>query len=377
MYNIKSINNTIYKFESFWKRDGYDLDDNKNKFPIPKEQNEWDNKQVFLEKILLVQNFVESKKNFVNYSKKEQINCLICNKKNINKKLYKMNRIIWEDSLFHYVDIHNIKPSEDFINIILNFNIYDFETKIISRMKSSIITNKKLQYLKITQNQINIMDALMEHGGYTKKYFDKKNDKLRYSEHAGLLDFNFKRLEKIVISGNTNDITHSDDEIFLPTNSDDMYDYEYIFHTHPPTPKPGHRYGIIYDFPSISDIFHFIEHYNNGKMQGSIVITPEGLYNIRKYNFDGKPIKYDRKDFYQKVRRSFIKIQDLAIDKYGTNISKNKFYSKVAQDTEFIKQFNETLNLFDIKIDFYPRKLFKGQWLIQDVYLPVFPIQKK
>ena len=40
--------------------------------------------------------------------------------------------------------------------------------------------------------------------------------------------------------------------------------YQYLFHTHPPTPKPGGRAGegIVYEFPSIGDILHFIDHFN-------------------------------------------------------------------------------------------------------------------
>lgn len=63
-----------------------------------------------------------------------------------------------------------------------------------------------------------------------------------------------------------------------------MLKQKYIFHTHPTTPYIGSRFknGIIYEFPSIMDINHFIEHHNRGELQISMVITPEGLYIIRK-----------------------------------------------------------------------------------------------
>ena len=108
--------------------------------------------------------------------------------------------------------------------------------------------------------------------------------------NISLLDFNNSGLEKIIISGNTSRVDANDDVIFLPKNMIDAFDYEYIFHTHPPTPKQGARanVGILYEFPSISDLFHFMDHYNEGKTQGSIVIAPEGMYIIRKkeeYNY--------------------------------------------------------------------------------------------
>ena len=34
----------------------------------------------------------------------------------------------------------------------------------------------------------------------------------------------------------------------------------------------------------VFDIFHFIEHHNQGKTQGSIIIAPEGLYIIKCIN---------------------------------------------------------------------------------------------
>ena len=51
--------------------------------------------------------------------------------------------------------------------------------------------------------------------------------------------------------------------------------------------------GILYEFPSISDITHFIEHHNNGKLLGSIIMAPEGIYIIRKNNFNRNPIHVD------------------------------------------------------------------------------------
>ena len=61
--------------------------------------------------------------------------------------------------------------------------------------------------------------------------------------------------------GNTNRVDKGDSEIYMPNNVDDMYNYEYMFHTHPPTPKPGGRadVGIMYELPSIGDLLHFID----------------------------------------------------------------------------------------------------------------------
>ena len=121
----------------------------------------------------------------------------------------------------------------------------------------------------------NILDALLYHGS-DKKLYQYKN-KFYYSEHFGLFDFNKDKLESIVIDANTNRIDEGDDSILMPTsNRKDLKDFEYIFHTHPPEQnKPGGRAidGILYEFPSISDLYHFIYYHNYGNINGSIVNT--------------------------------------------------------------------------------------------------------
>uniref|UniRef100_A0A6C0ADG9 Uncharacterized protein n=1 Tax=viral metagenome TaxID=1070528 RepID=A0A6C0ADG9_9ZZZZ len=374
--NLLQINNKYYKYESVWFRSKYRRDKNNKEFPRPKPKDvQWYNMSDFLEKLEQVEKFCRSKNNYEKYNKKDYHDCLICNEKNVGKGLFTMNRIRWEDSLYHYVKEHNIEPSNDFINMIFNFKNFNLITKNIGSLKSELVTTKEKMMIKLTKNQINIMDALMEHGGITKKYIDEDNNSFKYSEHAGLLDFDTKGLNKILIYGSTEKVSQSDDEIYLPRTKSDAYDYEYIFHTHPPTPKPGGRtdMGILYEFPSISDIFHFIEHYNNGYTQGSIVIAPEGMYNIRKKDFDRKKIEINRESFFNDIKVAFIEIETEAINKYGEKFTENDFYSKISQDRDFINKFNKYLNKYGINIDYYPRIKIKNRWIIDTVYLPVYP----
>ena len=221
------------------------------------------------------------------------------------------------------------------------------------------------------------MDALMQHGSYTKKYKDNKT--YRYSEHAGLLDFNVDDLEKIIVSSKPSRVDDGDDTIYLPENITDAYDYEYFFHTHPATPKAGGRVndGILYEFPSVSDIFHFIEHYNNGVTQGSIIISPEGMYVIRKSVIDDKKIIIKNEDnVYDAIEDYMTVVQDKAIKKYGYKFTLNEFYSKIAQDIKYIKMINKYLAQYNIYIEYSPRKKNKENlWLIESIYLPVYVIE--
>lgn len=371
---IKDNNNKIIKLESFWRSSlkSKTKDINNQLYPYPKEGKLWTDKEQFLDKLKIVNKFLEGAKKFIKIKDKlEHKNCLLCDEKNITKGYFLENNILWEEGLYHYIETHNIKPTYDFIDFIYQFNYHKKKSKRVLKLSSRTYIVDDIKYLKVEKNQLLILDALMEHGGYTKKYIGKES---KYSEHAGLLDFNNTGLEKVIISGKTNRVDKGDDDIFLPSNMPDAFDYEYIFHTHPPTPKPGGRaiYGILYEFPSISDIFHFIDHFNMGLTQGSLVICPEGMYNIRKYKFDRSKIKINENKLYKLLLKMYEDVQEQAIDKYGTDFTTYVFYSKIANDMTFIDKINILLHEYNLHIDFFPRIKEKNRWIIDTLYLPVY-----
>jgi hypothetical protein len=115
-----------------------------------------------------------------------------------------------------------------------------------------------------------------------------------------------------------------------------------------------------------------VDHYNRGKTIGSLVMTAEGLYNIRKYIDNNEKIKFNEDEMYNKMMKLFIKLQDMSIKKYGTTFSSYEFYSVIAHDTSYITKINNVLNKYDLSIDFYPRvKDIKGSWIVDNIYLPV------
>ena len=376
-------NSISYHYESFWRKSKKDnsTDSDGNLFPWPKEGNiYWTDKQQFKEKLIDVQNLLKNANKY-DSSYFNNPDCLLCGEKNITSGVFNLNNIIWEDGLLHYIDVHNVRPSSEFVDNIYKFQkpSRSFSRKRSIKYESQIYTIENANYVKLERNQIMIMDALMKHGGYSRKYIDHNNKGLyRYSEHAGLLDFHEHGLEKLVISGKTNRIDKGDEEIYLPKNMSEALDYEYIFHTHPPTPKPGGRakLGILYEFPSISDIFHFIDHFNDGVTQGSLVLTPEGLYNIRKLVFDRKKIIINEDQLYDKAKKAMRIAQDRALAKYGTEFTSLQYFSKISQDREYINIINQTLNNFKIQIDYFSReKDGTGKWIIDTIYLPIFVIE--
>lgn len=384
--NIIKINNRLYKVESLWRstKSSRDTDYFKNVLPFPYAESitDWQMKDMFLVKLKETQTFLEKKNKFFLFDDRLKKDCLLCGKKNVTTGYYELGSTRWDNGLLHYIKEHNVKPSDEFIDIIFRHEVNPrvLSRKKISDIKGLVVVKDNKRYLKLDRNQILIMDALMEHGGY-KIYVDQHKKKIfRYSEHAGLLDFQDEGLEKIIISANTTRVDENDDDIYMPKNMIEAFDYEYIFHTHPPTPTVGGRakVGVLYELPSISDIFHFIDHYNEGMVQGSIVICPEGAYIISKKDTDNKKIKIDEDEFYRKTIDTYYDVQQDGIKKYGTDFTPTVFYSQIAQDKTFIERVNKTINKFDIHIHYYSRvKDAKNRWIIDTIYVPVYVVEAR
>jgi hypothetical protein len=246
------------------------------------------------------------------------------------------------------------------------------------------VIKEKIRYIKILQNQLQILDSLLNDGSQ-KKYIDSQH-KLRYSEHSGLFDFDKTKLDKIIISGKTNREDNDDTDILLPQNMEDAMDYELMFHTHPPTPYPGARAinGILYEFPSISDLYHYAYHFNEGNIQASMIVAPEGIYII-KINDHIKKIDYPSDKAFKKMEIINIKINELAIKEYGIDYSNHRqkiFYEKVAQNTKYIKMFNRMVKKYfhkHMSIQYKPREYDRnsGKWIIKNLYIKISPVLLK
>jgi hypothetical protein len=379
MDNILIIKGRSYRLEKVWRlnKQDHSRDSKGELYPFPTQQNPWPDSKTLANRLALVNEYLELKKKYELYDVPRD--CLICGKKNITTKRFIFMETIWEDGLLHYITEHNIQPSIKFKQLLFRNDVIDVENKRTKQLlkNESMLTLERIkknnkQYVMIERNQLMILDALMIHGGYSKRYVDVEKDLNRYSEHAGLLDFEGTTLTKIVVSGRTNRVDVGDDEIFLPMHMEEMFEYEYIFHTHPPTPKPGGRAvdGILYEFPSIGDLYHFIDHHNEGNVIGSLVVTAEGLYNIRKLTSTINDIDVDEDALYKNYQKASSKIQKDAINKYGTKFNSNYFYSRIAQDTSYIETLNGTLNEYEMHIDYYPRQKNKsGNWFIDTVFL--------
>lgn len=311
--------------------------------------------------------------------KKKSNLCPICERVFEHEYIYKKKnlKIKINESDIHLLSTHNMIGDILYKKICSsNFDYIDF------------------QWCLITTNTINIIDGLYEIGSnqiYTQKNKNISESKItRFSEHSGFLYFEKNAVSDIKVITESR-VDNSDPSIYMPKNCLEALEVNYIFHTHPKTPYIGSRIknGIIYEFPSISDIIHFIDHHNNGKLQGSIIIAPEGIYIIRKNNFDKKNIIVDYDLMIQNLENVFIECYNESYSKYsfiGYDKLKYKnevklpdyfFYEQVARNYEYISKINKVLISHGLFIDYYARiyfdkpNIFADKWIFNDIYVPV------
>ena len=316
----------------------------------------------------------------INKSKKKnkENTCFCCGKKsNIIYTLKCENTAIKiTKSDVHIINSHNM-INADLYKQITNTKFIDFN----------------VEWYLIATNQLNILDGLYEVG--SNKIYIQKNKNIsqskisRFSEHSGFIYFDKNKVSNISIFSETR-VEKSDPTIYMPKNCLEALEANYIFHTHPKTPYIGSRIkgGIVYEFPSISDIVHFIEHHNNGKLLGSIIIAPEGIYIIRKNNFNRKNISVDYDIMIDELEEIFIlcnndsyfKYYSIDYEKYKINneikLPEDFFYNKISTNYNYIEKINKVLLKYDLFIDYYARTYFNktnfttNQWIFNDIYLP-------
>jgi hypothetical protein len=238
--------------------------------------------------------------------KTKEIKCQHCDKSYDMEYIYKNKD---EKLIIKKIDIHMLKKHYK-INIELYKNVS------LSNIKDDIIS-----WISLDTNGLNILDGLYDIGS-NKIYIEKNKNvftskKNRYSEHSGFIYFNKNKIDKITVLNNSR-VETSDPTIYMPNNTLEALKVDYLYHTHPKTPYIGSRIkvGIVYEFPSISDIIHYIEHHNNGRLLGSIIIAPEGIYIIHKNIFDREEIKLDYDIMFDKVEEIYHKCFKESFNEY-------------------------------------------------------------
>lgn len=322
--------------------------------------------QLIVEKIYII---IKSEETIIKRSKKDKA-CLHCNNFKSDNYTYTFKDVVINDIDIHYLEFHNL----------IKFVLYE---KVCN-----VNVNNFISFLNINTNAFHIIDGLYQEGS-NKIYIDNNKNVFnsninRYSEHYGYILFNNNKIDKI-ITLNQSRVSKNDPTIFLPKQSIELLKQKCIFHTHPTTPYIGSRFknGIIYEFPSIMDINHFIEHHNRGELQISLVITPEGLYSIRKKTFNNDKIVIDNDIFINEIEKIYKQCLNEIIETYKHSIvfdiNKYKindkyFYKHIASNIGYLIIINNLLEKYDITIDFYGRIPLKNNnkitYVFGDIYIP-------
>ena len=339
------------------------------------ENNIKTNSNFLLSKIQYIINNPET----IKKSKFKMSVCKYCNKDFEISYTYnrwgerKNNKIIIKEVDIHKLEDHNI----------IDINLY---TKLFK------FNLPNIDYCLINTNTLNIIDGLYEDGSYKKYIENNKNlfsSKVnRFSEHSGFIYFKDNKIDKIIVF-NDSRVDKNDPTIYMPKNNIEALEADYIYHTHPKTPYIGSRAedGIIYEFPSISDILHYIEHHNSGKLLGSLVFSPEGIYIIHKYNLNRDKIKIDYDLMITDLQKIYNLCYNESINQYkhiedykkddNIKIPDNIFHEKISLNFEYINNINKVLIKYDLYIDYYPRiKLSNPDnkdkyWVFPDIYVPL------
>ena len=307
----------------------------------------------------------------------DSIKCSQCSK----IKLYKLGNIIWSNKIKHLIEEHQMYPSEYFIKVIINTSIID--NCIINKpLELEAEQIKLFNYIPLHYNKLLILDALMHQGSYPRYLISKNdNEQFIYSEHSGVISLTDKIIDNIIVSAETDRIDNVDDNIYLPVNSKILGNHEFLFHTHPNTRTYAGRLneGIIYEFPSANDVLNFVKFHNEGIAQGSIVITPEGIYVIRpiwyqdKYNIEVKVFQY--------LKKLILKLEKRAVDKLKFNIKNLEklqdpdiFHDKVGSNFTYINKYNKFLEPYNLIIEYYPRQKKNGEWCLRPINLQYLEI---
>lgn len=312
-------------------------------------------------------------------------------KKN-NNNICELCQMVFKYEYVYKKKNFKIKINELEIHLLLVHNIIN--DILYKKICSLDLTEIDIKWCLLNINSINIINGLYEVGSnqiYTQKNKNISESKIsRFSEHSGFIYFEKNIVSDIKVITNSR-VDKTDPLIYMPKNCLEALNVNYIFHTHPKTPYLGSRIknGVIYEFPSISDIIHFIEHHNNGKLLGSIIIAPEGLYIIRKNNFDKKNIVIDYDLLIEDLEEVFIECYNESYSKYSIlNYNKLKFnneiklpdyffYEQIATNYEYINKINSVLIKHDLFIDYYARIYFEksnvsvDKWIFNDIYVPI------
>jgi hypothetical protein len=77
-----------------------------------------------------------------------QKKCLLCDDTTSATYTYKFGKYIWQDILLHYIDKHNIKPEEEFMDFIY-FSKLNMPINLTTNISLETVSTNKLKHIKV------------------------------------------------------------------------------------------------------------------------------------------------------------------------------------------------------------------------------------
>ena len=372
LHNKVDLMYPFRKYEGLWRLDKvintkikykYDYNNKIYPYPIPHD-TKWNKQDAFYSKFLKVNKLatLEIFTQRIKYKIKKGLiypNCLLCGEQNIYNDIRGLinTNIHWTDTLFHYISVHNVKPSDEFINFILN---YKYKNRIIYDTLPS-------QTFILPMRQLHILDLLL------KSNIIPKVETYNNSKIKGLIDFTLDGIKSISIDSNLGELTYVSGKGLNIARKYDIQNYEVMFYIHPLFNIKTHiLQNHLISLPTLLQYNIFIVHFMDKITQGMLINTMEGMYYI--YCTDPKLeyiMYFTSRDLRIKLEKLIQLINTKLIKKYGLNIDDNIFYSKIAQETKHITEINKILNQKQIHLKYYPRVFKKGKWIHQKIELDI------
>lgn len=236
------------------------------------------------------------------------------------------------------------------------------------------LSESGIKWIYLSRNQLMILDGLF-HQGSIASYEDEQH-RNKFSEHSGYLILKDDSIDKIVTFADSSRIDSGDPSIFLPKNQPDMGQYPFLFHTHPITGNVDEQFsrGVLYEFPSPGDLANFAHYSNSCLLYGSIVIAPEGMYVIRKDDFQKKIVT--NPGVITKLQREIDAIEKEAIGYYRNKREKllnrgDYYHLMLGRNVEYIAKYNDLIKSLNLFVEYYPRIKSGDNWVLTRVNLPV------
>ena len=359
--NIERDGESVTYWESYWQRTGR-RDSVDIPYQVPANLQLW-NSALLIRKLYTLQERLNKTDRF---TKHDKYTCPLCHKYVSDREYYYRN-VHWNESLAHQIEVHGTIPSTFFFDFLLG------STVELRRGTVALAGRRQDSNMVVTQNQWRIMDSLMNSGG--KRKWQDTNKKLRYSEYAGYLDRATESGTVNIVIGQSAEWDASDPTIIFPNGIPEVAEHEYYFHTHPPTPYPGSRVknGILYEFPSYDDVYHFLVQQSYGTTRGSIIIAPEGVYILtRDKKSVGKTITIpeDARAQYNVLAMDLGKRSIKRFRLKKSTPTRSVFYNKVAPDHSYANKIDSFLRTWGLRMYYIARVKIGNEWIVEGGLLP-------